>query len=130
MKALYYSVWDGGTEIVTNCQFTPETMAVSDIDTADVDGLDILEEEYVICDGVKYNVLQFDKFKDLWIEQETKNSDDEESLEDVLNECEDFEDFFKIASSWSHTPLDVRLITFLERNNGCYIDDYGYFLIN
>lgn len=47
-KAIYVSVWDGGVEVKTRCLYNGETKVVSDIETADVDGLDILEDEYVL----------------------------------------------------------------------------------
>lgn len=47
MKAIYVSVWDGGIEIRTNCQFDPTTKEVSNIEVAAVDGLDVLEDEYI-----------------------------------------------------------------------------------
>lgn len=47
-KAIYVSVWDGGVEVRTNCLYNGETKVVSDIETADVDGLDTLEDEYVL----------------------------------------------------------------------------------
>lgn len=47
MNAIYVSVWDGGVEIRTKCQYNPETKEVWDIDATDVDGLDICEDEYI-----------------------------------------------------------------------------------
>jgi hypothetical protein len=53
MKAKYVSVWDGGT-VTTNCQFNPVTKVVSDIESSDVEGLDMLEDEYVLLpDGTE-----------------------------------------------------------------------------
>lgn len=46
-KATFVSVWDGGTEIRTNCLYDAETNTVSDIETADVNGLDILDEQFI-----------------------------------------------------------------------------------
>ena len=54
MKAKYVSVWDGGTSITTNCQYDPKTNVVSDIESSDVEGLDMLEDEYVVLpDGTE-----------------------------------------------------------------------------
>ena len=54
MKAKYVSVWDGGTTVTTNCQYNPKTNVVSDIESSDVEGLDILEDEYVeLPDGTE-----------------------------------------------------------------------------
>ena len=47
MKATYVSVWDGDTTISTSCEFNPETNDVTDIESVDVEGLDILFEQYV-----------------------------------------------------------------------------------
>lgn len=49
MKATYVSVWDGSTEIRTVCEFNPTTKDVTDIESVEVDGLDleILFEEYI-----------------------------------------------------------------------------------
>ena len=53
MKAKFVSVWDGGT-VTTNCQFNPVTKVVSNIQMVEIDGLDCLNEEYVLLpDGTK-----------------------------------------------------------------------------
>ena len=52
MKAYYVSVWDGGTEIRTSCDYNPETNDVTNIEQCeDVGDLDVLEEEYVYVLG-------------------------------------------------------------------------------
>lgn len=54
MQAKFVSVWGGGTEITSNCEYNPQTKDVTDIDSVDVDGLDILDEQYVLLpDGTK-----------------------------------------------------------------------------
>ena len=54
MKAIFISVWDGGIEIKTNCEYDPTTKEVSDIETSNVDGLDICEDEYILLpDGTE-----------------------------------------------------------------------------
>lgn len=54
VKATYVSVWDGGIEVRTNCMYNGNTKEVFDIEISDVDGLDILEDEYVeLLDGEK-----------------------------------------------------------------------------
>ena len=54
MKAEYVSVWDGGTTVTTNCQYDPQTKVVSDITTSDVEGLEYLDDEYVLLsDGTE-----------------------------------------------------------------------------
>ena len=55
MNATFVSVWDGGTEIVSACQYDPLTKDVTDIDSVDVEDmdLDILDEQYVLFNGDK-----------------------------------------------------------------------------
>jgi hypothetical protein len=63
-NATYVSVWDGGIEIRTNCKYNRVSGVVYDIETADVKGLDILEDEYVeLSDGTKINdfIDEFDE---------------------------------------------------------------------
>lgn len=50
MKAKYVSVWDGGTTVTTNCQYNPQTKVVSEIESSDIEGLDICEDEYLILE--------------------------------------------------------------------------------
>jgi hypothetical protein len=49
IKATYISVWDGGTEIVTTCDYDPQTNVISNVEVANVDGLnlDVLDKEYL-----------------------------------------------------------------------------------
>lgn len=47
MKAKYISIWDGGVEVKTSCDFDPETKIVSNIEVAEIEGLDMLEKEFV-----------------------------------------------------------------------------------
>jgi hypothetical protein len=54
INATYVSVWDESTPIRTSCKFNVETNMVSDIESVDVEELDLdfLSEEYVeIPDG-------------------------------------------------------------------------------
>ena len=54
VKAQYISVWDGGVTIATDCLFDVEANEVYDIESVDVDGLDICEREYVLLpDGTE-----------------------------------------------------------------------------
>lgn len=67
VNATYVSVWDGGTEISTSCKYNKTTGDVTDIDSADVDGLDILDREYIVLeDG--------EEIEDFTIDGEEKNS--------------------------------------------------------
>lgn len=124
MKATFVSVWDGGIEVVTNCNFDTHTRIVSDIEYSNVDGIEVLDDEYVILeDDTRLKVLNFDKFQSLWIEQETNKCDDTESYIEVLDECTDFDELFMVISIWSHKPLIERVNDFLIRNNACYYVD-------
>ena len=47
-KATYVSEWDGGNVIVrTDCMYDPDTNTVSDIESADVEGICNLDVEYI-----------------------------------------------------------------------------------
>ncbi len=53
-KATFVSVWDGGTEVRTNCLYDADTNTAFDIETADVNGLDILDEQFIeLADGTE-----------------------------------------------------------------------------
>lgn len=63
MRATYTSVWDGGIEITTACEYDPTTKLVSDIEDSDVEGVETLEDEYITLpdgtelrekDGIKF----------------------------------------------------------------------------
>lgn len=50
MNATYVSVWDNGDETIrSSCKFNPETKEVTDIESVNVDELDLnyLDEEYI-----------------------------------------------------------------------------------
>ena len=51
MKATYTSVWDGGIEVTTACQYNPDTKTVTDIEDSGVEGVECLEDEFVTVDG-------------------------------------------------------------------------------
>lgn len=55
MNAIFVSVWDGGIEIETACQYNPITKDTTDIDSVDVEDmdLDILDEQYILFNGDK-----------------------------------------------------------------------------
>lgn len=63
-KATYVSVWDGGIEIRTRCLFNRDMSTVFDVESADVNGLEVLEDEYVeLADGTE--VREFNTEDDL-----------------------------------------------------------------
>lgn len=43
----YTSVWDGGVEVNTLAKFDLDTRKVVEVETADVDGLECCEDEYI-----------------------------------------------------------------------------------
>lgn len=61
INATYVSVWDGGVEVRTKCFFNTETKEVSDIESADVNNLDVCEDEFIeLPNGTE--------IRDFWIE--------------------------------------------------------------
>jgi hypothetical protein len=48
IAAIYVSVWDGGIEIRTPCKYDPATKTCFDIASSDVEGVECLEDEYVL----------------------------------------------------------------------------------
>lgn len=121
MTAIYVSVWDGGVEVKTSCDYNVENRTVSDIDSADVD-VDNLEREYVqLDDGTEITVMDFDTFNQKWIEQECKCDDDQDQLENEIGECSDYDEMFDVIRKWSHKPATARVAAFLERNEACIV---------
>lgn len=55
-NAEYTSVWDGGVGITAPCKVNMDTKEVFDIEMVDVEGLDVLEEEYVTINDKRYSV--------------------------------------------------------------------------
>lgn len=64
--AKYTSVWGSGQSITTNCKVNLETEEVFGIETADVEGLENLEREYVTIDGVEYSVAGKGECAQFW----------------------------------------------------------------
>ena len=61
MNATFVSIWDGSNEIRTTCKFDPLTKDVTDIESSDVSGLDILFDEYVeLPDGTEVRDFTID----------------------------------------------------------------------
>lgn len=53
-KATYVTVWDGGIEIRTQCLFDKNSSTVYDVESVEVNGLDVLEAEFVeLADGTE-----------------------------------------------------------------------------
>lgn len=52
-NATYTSVWDGGVKVTTRCKVDTVTKEVLDIEPSGVDGVEVLEDEYVTVDGKK-----------------------------------------------------------------------------
>lgn len=122
MKATYVSIWDGGVEISTECNYSPDNGFVSDIESVDADGLDVLDEQYVMLeDGTRLKVLDFEDLQDLWIEQETDVDEDEDQLVNAIAETDDFDDMLDVIRLWSNKPVATRMAEFLKRNNSSFI---------
>ena len=70
IDATYVSSWDNGDNVFrTNCKFNPETNEVSDVESADVEGIQLyyVDEEYVeLSNGetVRDFVLDGTEYKD------------------------------------------------------------------
>lgn len=62
MKATFVSVWDDCTMIESSCDYDKNENAVSNIETVDVDGMDIdiLTDEYILLpDGTEIRNFLF-----------------------------------------------------------------------
>lgn len=61
-NATFVSVWDDDVEIESSCKVNTETKEVFDIEMVDVDDFDIdtCTGEYIILDGVEYDVYCVD----------------------------------------------------------------------
>lgn len=61
VHASFVSVWDDGSVIVTDCKVNMDTNHVFDIQTIDVGEVKLsCEDEYVLIDGVRHNVMTND----------------------------------------------------------------------
>ena len=61
VKCVFFSVWDGGTEVESQAMFDMDTGIVSNIQTANLpesflNELEILDREYIRVDGKVYDV--------------------------------------------------------------------------
>lgn len=48
IKIQYESIWDGGIEIITNASLNLQTGEITEIESVDVEDLDILDSESII----------------------------------------------------------------------------------
>jgi hypothetical protein len=54
VDATYSTMWDNGVTVTTRCRFDRASMRCFDIEGADVDGVEVLEDEYVtLADGTE-----------------------------------------------------------------------------
>ena len=62
----FCSVWDGGIKVETECKVNIKTREVFDIEISDIDAdlLEVLDEEYIIIDDVKFPVAPKDDLED------------------------------------------------------------------
>jgi ribosomal protein S16 len=125
VKAIFKSYWDGdGTCISTICEYNPTHRTVSNVVAVDVeDTLEFLDKEEIEVGDETLTLFNFDKFQDVWLEQECDKTDFVDKLKKEIGECRDFEDLFSVISLWSNKPLLERVIPFLERNNACILDE-------
>lgn len=61
MKAIYVSCWEDGIEVMTACEFDPETNVVSEIEASDIEGLEFLDLEFIILPNG--SVIERENFK-------------------------------------------------------------------
>jgi hypothetical protein len=78
MKATYVSVWDGGVEVRTNCEYNLETGEVTDIETSDVSGVNCCEDEYIELPDGKV-------IRDFHVEGNKDESLSEDEILDLVN---------------------------------------------
>lgn len=64
--AHFYSVWDGGIKVETECKVNIKTREVFDIEQSGIDAdlLEVLDEEYIIIDDVKFPACPKDDLED------------------------------------------------------------------
>jgi hypothetical protein len=54
LKGEYVSQWDGGIEVKSICTVDPRTRKIEIEHTSDVEGLEMMEREYVVLNGKEY----------------------------------------------------------------------------
>ena len=54
IPAKFTSVWDNGVCVTTDCMVNMVTKEIRDIQVADVEGVEILEYEFITVNGVDY----------------------------------------------------------------------------
>lgn len=67
MRAAHFcSVWDGGIKVETECKVNIKTREVFDIEQSGIDAdlLEVLDEEYIIIDDVKFPACPKDDLED------------------------------------------------------------------
>ena len=64
--AHFCSVWDDGIKVETECKVNIKTREVFDIEISDIDAdlLEVLDEEYIIIDDVKFPACPKDDLED------------------------------------------------------------------
>lgn len=65
-EAHFCSVWDGGIKVETECKVNIKTREVFDIEQSGIDAdlLEVLDEEYIIIDDVKFPACTKDDLED------------------------------------------------------------------
>lgn len=60
--AAYTSVWDGHITVTSRCKVNTDAKEVFDIETVDIDGINVLTKEYVTVGGMQYPVTELDEY--------------------------------------------------------------------
>ena len=66
LNVLFVSSWDGGVTVTTSAVVNCETGEVTDIECADVEGLDNCEEQYIIMNDKKIYIYEDEHGYDYW----------------------------------------------------------------
>lgn len=74
VNAMYISKWDGGIEIENRCKVNLDTREVFDIERSSVDGIEVLDGEFVIINGKQYMVFEKSEYDELANETVIQNA--------------------------------------------------------
>lgn len=74
VDAYFVSQWDGGLQIKTHCKVNMFTHEVFDIEQSQVEGVEVLDGEFVIINGKQYMVFEKDEYDELANEDVIKNA--------------------------------------------------------
>ena len=66
LKVPYVSVWDSGVEVTTQATVNIKTGEITDIESTDVDGLEVCEEQYIVMNDGRVYVYEDENGFDYW----------------------------------------------------------------